>query len=206
MRVTRDDRGFTVVELLIAIVILGIIMVPLADAVMAFLRNTDDTTRRLSESHDAQLSAAYFAQDVASIGTRNWTAYPYPLKQSVELNAPATGGLYPCGPAGTPAAVVRFAWDDPTAASANQEVRVAYVVQTVGGERQLHRIKCAGGSTTDKVLAHHVAATGPTVTCLSPTTCTAAAVPQSVTLTLTIQDPDSSVPYTVVLEGQRRQT
>jgi prepilin-type N-terminal cleavage/methylation domain-containing protein len=204
----RDDRGFTLIELLITVAILGIIAVPLGSAVVGFFRNTDDTTRRLGESHDAQISAAYFAQDAASVGTRNWTVYPYALKQSVEVGAPSGGGLYPCGAAGTPDAVVRFAWDDPQSATGLPTViRVAYVVQTVGAQRQLRRIVCSGSSspTSNVVLAHNVDPTAPTVAC--STTCTDAAVPQMVTLTLSIKDPASTSPtYTITLNGQRRQT
>jgi prepilin-type N-terminal cleavage/methylation domain-containing protein len=209
----RDDRGVTLIEVLVAIVILGIIIVPLGNALISFSRNTDDTTRRLSESHDVQIMAAYFAQDVQSVGVRKWTTDGYPLEQSVEVNAPAGGGIYKCGTTGTPAAVVRFAWDDPTTASGLRRVIVSYVVTppTVGAERQLHRITCVASPpdpstpTSDIVLAHNVD-TVDLPTC--PTSCTAApAVPQTVTLTVKIKNSGTSGPaLTVTLTGQRRQT
>jgi prepilin-type N-terminal cleavage/methylation domain-containing protein len=206
----RRDDGVTLVELLVTIAVLTIIIGPLTGALIVYLRNTDDVGRRLSESHDAQISAAYFAQDVQSIGVRDWTKPGFPLKQSIELDVASGAGLNPCGDAGTPDAVVRFAWDDPqTASGAPQVVRVAYVVQTVGAERQLRRITCAGSSTTTLVLAHDLDP-GPArpveVTC--STTCTAApAVPLSVTMTVSIKDPTSTGPaLAIVLTGQRRQT
>jgi Tfp pilus assembly protein PilW len=204
-----DERGATLTELLVAITILSIIILPLGDAVIGFLRITDDTSQRLTESHDAQLASAYFSADVLSTGTRNWTTWPFPLAQSVETNAPALGGLYPCGTAATPAAVVRLAWDDPASvAVAPTVVRVSYVVMTVGTETQLHRILCAGSATpvSDLVVAHNVDAVAPVVSC--STLCTGApAVPQTVTLTLTIKSPrNTSSSLTVVLVGQRRQT
>jgi prepilin-type N-terminal cleavage/methylation domain-containing protein len=207
----RDDRGVTLTEVMVAIVIMAIIMVPLGNAVIGFLRNSDSVGRRLSESHDAQIAAAYFAQDVQSIGTRNWSDHPFPLKQSIELNAPPTGGLYPCGPSGTPAATVRFAWDDPTnATGAPSVVRVAYVVVTSGTERQMRRLTCVGSSTVTStiVIAHNVdTSVLPTVECANPTSCAAApGVPQYVTLRLRIRDPANSGSFTVVLTGQRRQT
>jgi prepilin-type N-terminal cleavage/methylation domain-containing protein len=201
-----DDRGLTLTELLVTIMVLGVIMVPLGNALIGFIRMTDDTSQRLSESRDAQIAAAYFAQDVQSVGTRDWTAYPYPLRQSVERDAPATGGLYPCGAAGTPAAVIRLAWDDPTSARDSPTViRVSYVVETVGAERQLHRILCKGTAvpTSDIVIAHSLDTTLPAVTC-SPA-CTGA--PATVSLTLNIRDPRNTGPaFKVVLSGQRRQT
>ena len=204
-----DDRGVTLTEMLVTVVILGVIMLPLGNALIGFIRNTDDTTRRLSESHDIQLAAAYFAQDVQSVGARDWSAFPYPLRQSIEPNAAAAGGLYPCGTPGTPVAVVRLAWDDPQSASASPEVvRVSYVVMTDGGRRRLHRITCVGSATpvSDLVVAHNVDTVDPVLSCSSP--CTAApAVPQSVTLTLAIRNPESPGPaVSVALTGARRQT
>jgi prepilin-type N-terminal cleavage/methylation domain-containing protein len=209
MHLTRDDRGVTLIEVLVSIAILGIIVAPLSAALIGFLRNTDDTTRRMNESHDAQISAAYLAQDVQALGVRDWAIAPFPLRQSIELDAPADGGLYPCGAPGTPLAVVRFAWDDPTgAASVPVVMRASYVVITVGGERQLHRITCSGSATptSDIVLAHNIDTTLPVLTCSS--SCTAApAIPQTVTLALTIRDPgNTGSALSVTLTGQRRQT
>jgi prepilin-type N-terminal cleavage/methylation domain-containing protein len=204
-RLRADDQGMTLIELLMVIVILGIIVVPLGDAMIMFFRQTGNTTHRLSESHDAQIADAYFAQDVASIGRHDWTAAPFPLAQSIEVNVGATQGLDPCGTAATPAAVVRLLWDDPSAAQTPAVYRVSYVVETVGGEQQLHRIECRGSSTaySDLVLAHNLVSAS--VSC--STTCTSATVPQTVTLTLQIRASGTTDPIlTVTLTGQRRQT
>lgn len=212
MHVRRRDDGLTLAEVLIVIAVLGIIIGPLTGALIVYLRNTDDISRRLTESHDAQISAAYFTQDVQSIGVRDWTAYPYPLKQSVEVNVAAAAGLYPCGDGATPEAVVRLAWDDPqTASGTPQVVRVAYVVQTVGGERQLRRITCAGSATPTSVLvlAHNLdPSESQPVTVACSSSCTAApAVPLRVTLTVRIKDSTSTgTQLAIVLSGERRQT
>ena len=104
------DDGFTLVELLLAIVMLGIIIVPLANMVINALRQTDQSSGRLAESHDAQISAAYWAADVSSIGTRSTVDPLNPqLLQSVETNVAYNAGQFPCGTAGTPVAIVRFA-------------------------------------------------------------------------------------------------
>ena len=84
--------GVTLTEVLVAIAILAVIIVPLGNALIAFLKNNDETMRRLSENQDVQLAAAYFAQDVQNIGVRNWTLPGYPLQPSVEQPGPAGSG------------------------------------------------------------------------------------------------------------------
>jgi len=206
--VSRGDDGFTLVELIIAVVILGVITTPLASVVIGFLRNTDETSARMLESHDAQIASAYWAQDVASIGTHSATS-PFPLTQSVETGVAYNAGLYPCGPSGTPDAIVRLAWDDSSGPGAATVVRIAYVVQTVSGQGELHRLRCNGSAAVvkDVTIARELdPATPPAVAC--STACTAApGVPQSVTLALTLKNPDNrNTAYAVTLTGQRRQS
>jgi prepilin-type N-terminal cleavage/methylation domain-containing protein len=208
----RDDSGVTLIEVLMAIVILSIIIVPLSNALIVVIRSTDDVNRRLNESHDVQIATAYFAQDVQSVGRRNWAGgSPFPLQQSIELGAAPGSTFYPCGVSGTPNAVVSLAWDSPQSATANPDVIVAaYVVQVAGSERQLRRITCNGATTTSTtILAHNL---DPTVTplaqCANPTTCSAApGVPLVVTLAFSVKDPTSTgSALPVTLKGQRRQT
>src|SRR4051794_31995731 len=116
-RIRTAEGGFTLVELLIAIVIMGIITVPLANAVIGVLHNQSGTSDRMALSHDAQLSAGYFARDVASVGMRDYTKDPdaggdLPFKASIQLSAAYNAGGKTCGTATTPASVVRFLSDD----------------------------------------------------------------------------------------------
>jgi prepilin-type N-terminal cleavage/methylation domain-containing protein len=206
----RNDKGFTLIELLVVIAIMGIIAVPLGNVVIGYLHNADATTARLSESHDAQIAAAYFAQDVSSVGVHDFTDTTYPLEQSIEQDAPPTSGLFPCGSATLPNAVVRMAWDDFSSGAAADptEMRVAYVVESSSGNTELHRITCAGSATptSDTVMAHYVVSAS--VACSSTCTGSGASLPQMVTLTLTIHAPgnNASGNYVVALNGQRRQT
>jgi prepilin-type N-terminal cleavage/methylation domain-containing protein len=201
------DGGFSLVELLTAVVILGIITIPLSNVVLDYLRHTDATTARLIESHDVQIASAYWVQDVTGLGVRA-TASPFALQQSVEVGVAYNAGLYPCGTAGTANAIVRLAWDDAIVPGvAATVVRVAYVVPT--GQTELHRLRCegTGAVVSDVTLAHDLdPSTPPVLTC--STTCTAApAVPASVTLQLTLKDPDNEdAAYPVALTGQRRQS
>ena len=206
------DEGFTLVELILAIIIIGVITVPLADIVIGYLKNVDATNARLIESHDVQIASAYWAQDVASIGTRSATS-PYPLTQSVETNVAYGSSLYPCGAAGT-TPVATLAWDDSTGPGATTLVRVAYLIVTVSGQTELHRLRCNGSATTpvsDVTVAHNLdPLTPPKVTCsgTSGVDCaTAPAVPRTVTLTLTLKNAGNrDTAYVVLLTGQRRQS
>jgi prepilin-type N-terminal cleavage/methylation domain-containing protein len=199
-----DDSGFTLVELLLVIVILGVIMVPLADLVLGALRQTGQSQGRLTESHDAQIAAAYWASDVASLGTRTTLDPLDPQPQnSIETNVAYNAGTYKCGTAGTPNAVVRFAWDESTSPTVTTLVVVAYVVKPNGARSTLHRLRCNDSTTpaSDTVLAHDLVA-APTVTCEEG--CSVAT--RKVSMQLSIQDPQSREPnYVIMLDGNRRQ-
>lgn len=213
----RDDAGFTLIELLLVVVITGVVAVPFGGVVLSILRNTDDTTSRLSESHDVQIASAYFARDVSAVGVRDWSdsAGSYPLLQSVELDPTAAGGRYPCGAASLPSAVVRLAWDDYTtlpdagtgASGVTSVMRVAYIVRTVNGEQQLHRVACAGSATptSDVVLAHNVVSVA--AACNVACTGSGSNVPRTVSLTVTVHGARSTASNLVTtLTGDRRQT
>jgi prepilin-type N-terminal cleavage/methylation domain-containing protein len=202
LRVRHDDRGVTLVEVLVAITLLAIIMVPLSNALIAFFRNTNATNNRLAYSHDEQIAAAYFAQDVQSLGVRATTA-PFALQPSIEINAAYNTG-FACGLAGTPAAQLRMAWDEPTDATHTQRVIVSYVVETVGGVQQLHRLRCVAGATpsVDLVVVHNLLSYAAPV--MTPTGST---TPIAISWTLNIRAAyDTGTPLVIVLYGQRRQT
>src|SRR4051794_18684928 len=60
------ERGFTLVELLITIAILGVITGTLAAVFITATRSTVGVAARYEESHDAQIASAYLATDVQS--------------------------------------------------------------------------------------------------------------------------------------------
>jgi prepilin-type N-terminal cleavage/methylation domain-containing protein len=190
------DGGFTLIELLVCIVILGIIAVPLSMALFSYFKNSDSTQARLAESHDAQIAAAYFAQDVASVGTRS-TDSGNPYQTSVWTD---DTGPYPCGGTGT---ILKLAWDDYTAVTNKTVVAVAYVVENT---TELHRVVCKSSGTTDITVVHNLAGT-PTLSC-GAASCTASTTPpQTITMTIAVKAAgNNGDPYTFTLSGDRRQT
>lgn len=207
-RPPRSDAGFTLIELLLVIAILGVIVVPLSDVIIGVLRNTDATSDRMMLSRDAQSAAAFFAQDVAAAGVRDYSGQSQggqvPYKQSVETNVPYNNNGNTCGTTATPTALLRFLSDDWDTSGATPVQRTDIVAYYLSGT-DLHRLKCVGTATTgaDVIVSHDVVAGSPTVTCSS--TCTSTTPPAKVTLTFQVSARSVGA-YSITLSGQRRQT
>ncbi|HKN53192.1 MAG TPA: prepilin-type N-terminal cleavage/methylation domain-containing protein [Amycolatopsis sp.] len=211
MLTRRPDDGFTLIELLLVVVILGVIAAPLAGVIITSVRNTDTTTSRLALSHDAQQSSAFFAQDVATTGLRDYSGSiaggTVPFLASIQLDAAYNAGGQVCGTAATPVSLVRFLsddWDTSTPSPTRRTAIIAYYLAPVGPVAELHRLRCLGSAApeSDVVVAHNVDPTTPAVTCSS--SCTAAAVPLWVKLAFAAKS--SSDTYPITLFGQRRQS
>jgi prepilin-type N-terminal cleavage/methylation domain-containing protein len=195
-RARGREGGFTLIEMLVGIVILGIIAVPLSMALFSYFKNSDATQARLAESHDAQIAAVYFAQDVASVGTRS-TGSGNPYNASVWTS---DTGPYPCGGSGT---ILKLAWDDYTEVSTKTVVAVAYVVKN---STELHRVVCKSGTTTDITVVHNLAGT-PAVSCGAPGCTASTTPPQTISMTVAVKAAgNNGDPYTFTLSGDRRQT
>ena len=209
-RFRGDDTGFTLMELLMAIVIMGVITVPLGNFVLAYFDNYQTTENRVSDSHDIQIATAYFSADVANTGLRSASA-PYSPAQSIWTTAfPATY----CG-SGLGTTVVLFKGDSWTVSSGasptgtNAPISVAYVA--TGGT--LRRVYCQTGSvtTSSTTVVHNLVSA--TASCFTSggagTSCEAATPPPKVRLTLSIsggtQDA-AAPPQPVTLDGLRRQS
>lgn len=141
----RSDDGFTLPELLVAVVILGVISSALTGAIITGLNVTDGTSARVKESTDAQLASAFFAWDVQSSTTVATALHP------------------DCAVAAGASPIVSFSWEDP-AEPAVPRVAV-WFTQTVDGERHLSRRFCEGGSGTTVTVSRALGPDGPVLTC-----------------------------------------
>src|SRR4051812_35114190 len=122
----RNDDGFTIVELLISMGILGIIITPLATAFFIGLGTFKTTDADIANSSDAQVASLFFSDDAASA-------------DSVATNAD-------CGSSSDGDPVVQFNWQDGSISR-----RVAYRLATdasaaadlqVGTAYRLNRVSC----------------------------------------------------------------
>ena len=136
----RSDGGFTLVELLIAVAILGILIVALTGVLITTFTVNREADQRLDGSRSEQFAAVRFAGDA---------------------QAAAAGGIVTTGTArcGTRALLVEFrgstydpAAANPAAAPRTTVVTYAVVRVTTGGValRELHRLECeaAAGAAT----------------------------------------------------------
>jgi prepilin-type N-terminal cleavage/methylation domain-containing protein len=201
-RLRAGDSGFTLIELVTTIVIMGIVFVPLANFLIQYLDTYTQTQQRLSDSHDLQIAAVYFSQDVANTGLRNQAAGQTTFAPQQSVWTSGISSTF-CGTAmiGTP--ILKLAWDVETVgggAGSDTVTSVEYVVN----QNLLVRELCSGSTLTPPATIVHNLSGAPTVAC--STTCIAATPPATITFTFSVQSGRTDTSgASVTLTGQRRQ-
>ncbi|MET0524089.1 MAG: prepilin-type N-terminal cleavage/methylation domain-containing protein [Nocardioides sp.] len=203
------EDGFTLIELVISVAILGLVSAALCGVVLQYVQTSVDTSARLNESTDEQFISTYWQNDVSSLGRRSRGSGSFDVAQSVFVGSAGPGG---CGStAGS--IVVAFAWNqfragagDPDEAWSTTPQEVAYVTVPKDGRLVLERVRCTNGvAAAPLTIAHNLTAT-PAISC--DTSCTAATPPNRVSMTFTVKDADNtrSSGYTTTVSADRRQS
>lgn len=181
----------TIIELIVAILILAIIIGPLSGAMITGLITTAQSDQRGTDTTDQQTLASYFVNDVQSA-------------DSVSTASPGCGDTVVGG-----TVVLHLEWADPgsTSAVADDVAKKAAYVRTT--DNQLHRVACSTPGGNNTVIAVHALTSTPTVQC-DGAACTAGAKPKVVTMNVSTSGTTSASPshetYVFELEATRRVT
>jgi len=209
-RRTCDDDGFTLIELVMSIAILGIASAALLGVVFQYAKTTSDTSARLNESTDEQFVSTYWQDDVSSLGRRSLTisSGTFSTDQSVFVGSAAPGG---CGSAAG-SVVVAFAWNEfevgttaPADPWTSKPQQVAYVSVPNGNRFLLQRVRCKNGVSGSPLTVAHNLTGPPTISC--DTSCGSTTLPNRVSMTFTVKDAANakSQGYTTTVSADRRQ-
>ena len=133
----RDDGGFSLMEMIVAIAVLAVIITPLTVALVMMLQRTQAVDDQLSRSGDAQKIGAAWTSDV----------------QNVEVNGINTAGECPSSSptGGAEVHLVTFSWGRAASAGA-ASMSASWVATGLGERMQLVRRTCANGAPLDEEL------------------------------------------------------
>jgi prepilin-type N-terminal cleavage/methylation domain-containing protein len=125
VRRCRGESGVSLIELIIAIAITGVILAPIGAAIYFGFRTTGDTQQMVSESSSANVMASYFTAD----------------GQGAIAAAKSTSDTISCGPAAGAADLVLTMVASPT-------TTISYYRGTGANATVLYRRTCSNGALT----------------------------------------------------------
>lgn len=132
----RGEAGFTLVELIIAIILLGIIIVPLSAAFVFGVRAITDSEQRINEQRSPLFTSTFFAKDAQSAAT---------------VSDRATSATPACG---TGTNVISFSWSEtPINGGAPLNYSVSYALVGSGTTKTLTRSACSASGTQSATVA-----------------------------------------------------
>ena len=202
-RTRYDESGITLLEVIIAIVVSGLLMSGIATVFLAGLNGAPSSSQRVRETNDAQTISAFLVRDAQAAGGINPMTGVNDSSLGVFADQLTTG---PCAIAGT---VVRFRWIDWVA-----ESPVTYDVVYSLDAPEFSRTVCTTvGEVTNGQARAQLAGSVASVTakCNVTEECSpggAVSIPNSVSLTVTETNnpPNAPAPYTYTLTASVRST
>ncbi len=148
-RTGQTDRGFTLIELVIAIVLSGLIAGVVVAALITSLNAADSTTAQVNDSTDTGLVSTFLIRDAQSSGGID-PATAQPGGATLGVSKSDWGGC-----AQSAALVVRFSWVDHTSAAVRSTIVVTYAYNS--STQVLTRRTCTDGAAgADVVLGRHL--------------------------------------------------
>lgn len=211
LRRLRGDDGFTLIEMVITVAILGIVSAALLGIVLQYLKTTSDTGARLNESPDQQFISIYWQNDVSSLGRKALSTTPPSSLTSAPSVFVGSAGPGDCGSA-VGSVVVAFAWNEFEVDASNPDnawnstaEEVAYVAVPRATRFLLQRVRCTHGVPGAPLTVAHNLTAAPTIAC--DTSCGGALPPNRVSMTFVVKDAENlhSPGYTTTVSADRRQ-
>lgn len=143
----ESQSGFTLIEVLVVLVLLPLVFGAVAIVIITSLRNDSGISTKLADSHDAQITSAYFVRDVQS-ADRIW--------------APTTSSTPLCGTGNQVLGLESNLNPGPA-------IYVSYVTEMLGTSPALVRNFCTGATRTASTVSHDLGGTSDAVTNLACT-------------------------------------
>jgi prepilin-type N-terminal cleavage/methylation domain-containing protein len=178
----RGESGVSLIELLIAISITGIILAPIGAAIYFGFRTTGETQRQVAESSSANVMASYFTADV----------------QGAIAAAKSTSDAVSCGAAAGAADLVLTTVASPT-------TTVSYYRGSGANASVLYRRTCANGVLTGLTrVASSLSATPDFACSINGTPVADCSTFRSITASMLQQSATGQSPYQTVVTATKR--
>ncbi|MEO8266817.1 MAG: putative Ig domain-containing protein [Ilumatobacteraceae bacterium] len=143
-----NDRGFTLVEVLVSLVLSGLIAGVVVMVILTSLNAADAMTAQINDSNDAALVSTFLTRDAQSAGSID------PATAQLNTNGVSKTDWGGCTQSAAAALKVRFSWNEYTSSSAYSPIVVTYALE---GQTLTRRICTGGGSAgVDVVLGSHL--------------------------------------------------
>jgi prepilin-type N-terminal cleavage/methylation domain-containing protein len=135
----RRDGGFTLVELVVVVSLVGLLMTVLASTIVVSLRATPDTESRLDDARATRALATWLSHDTTSAPR----FLPEQAQGGINLTTTAVGDNNDCGGEGTN--LLHLQWTEDSFIDTTHVANYRFVVN--GEQGQIRRYSCSAVGT-----------------------------------------------------------